>query len=394
MNQLQTETICRPFDLLGIPPLEDKFDHVAKGLRSVPGAKDHGQDDPEPDGAPHALKMITIVKMPQFMAEHKCHRNLFIQHVQEAGCHANGASGKCKCIGFRFLDDNEPVGQRRHGGFSLVRGYKLPPLIFSAEEATVLYMGAKLVREVWGQTYGDAVTAVTAKLDHVLPDELRQEVARAQQDLVVTGLPRRDYRDWEPTIHALRRCIGDRRSARIRYRGAARQEETDRVLDPYALAFYWGLWYLVGFCHLRQDMRTFRVDRILEITPLEERFVKPRDFSVREYLEQSMQVEPTYAIVVRLDADVAASVQERHGDWMRLEPHADGSVTARFNVASLDWATGWVLSFGTAARVLEPPELISRVCSAAEGALRTHREAERPDSSRRWSGGQHPGAGT
>jgi predicted DNA-binding transcriptional regulator YafY len=256
-----------------------------------------------------------------------------------------------------------------YGGFSLVRGYKLPPLLFTAEEATVLYMGANLVREVWGQTYDDAVTAVTAKLDNVLPDDLRHEVAQAQQSLVVGGWARRDYRPWEPTIHALRQCIGDRRRVRLLYRGLARREDTDRVVDPYALTFRWGLWYLIGFCRLRQDMRTFRVDRIQQLTPLEERFARPRDFSVREYLVRSMRFEPKHAVVVRLDGSVAFSVRERHDHWMEITDEADGSITARFGVATLDWATGWVLSYGSLARVLEPLELITRVCEAAEGVL-------------------------
>ena len=102
--------------------------------------------------------------------------------------------------------------------------YRLPPLVFTAEEATVLYMGANLVREVWGRTYGGAVTAVTAKLDNVLPDELRQEVAAARQNLVVSGLHAMDYRPWEPTIHLLRQCMGDRRCVRMRYRGVGRDE--------------------------------------------------------------------------------------------------------------------------------------------------------------------------
>ena len=259
-----------------------------------------------------------------------------------------------------------------YGGFSLVRGYKLPPLIFTAEEATVLYMGAHLVREVWGQTYGDAVTAVTAKLDNVLPDDLRQEVERAQESLVVGGLARKDYRPWEPAIHTLRQCIGDRRCARLLYRGVSRQGETERVVDPYGLTFQWGLWYLVGHCRLRQALRTFRVDRIREITPLEERFAMPRSFSLREYLAHWMRFEPAYQVVVHLETGAASNARERHGDWMRFTDEADGSVTVRFGVVNLDWATGWVLGYGGAAEVLEPPELLLRVQEAAAGALRRY----------------------
>jgi len=263
-----------------------------------------------------------------------------------------------------------PVYSERgpYGGFSLVRGYKLPPLVFTAEEATVLYMGVNLVRDVWGQTYQQAITAVTAKLDNVLPDELKQQVSLAQQSLVVGGLTAMDYRPWEPTLHALRQCIGDRRRVRLSYHSFARQD-TCREVDPYALTFQWGLWYMVGFCHLRKGLRTFRVDRIQDIAPLDTRFVLPRDFSVRDYLARNMRFEPQYRICVRLTANVAAEVRERYGHWMETADHPDGSITARFGVGTLDWTVRWVLSQGAEAQVLEPPELIARVKKAAQGAL-------------------------
>jgi predicted DNA-binding transcriptional regulator YafY len=266
-----------------------------------------------------------------------------------------------------------------YGGFSLVRGYKLPPLIFTAEEATVLYMGAHLVREVWGHTYDAAVTAATAKLDNVLPDDLRQEVARAQQSLVVGELARLDYRPWELTIHILRQCIGERRRVRLLYRSPSRQENTERALDPYALTFQWGLWYLVGFCHLRGELRTFRVDRIQEAVPLEDRFSLPADFQLRDYLARTMRYEPQYSVVVHFEADVARQVKERHGDWMRFTEEAGGSITARFDVVNLDWVTGWVLGFGAAALALEPPELIARLRETAEGALGRYQDGVSAD---------------
>ncbi len=263
-----------------------------------------------------------------------------------------------------------------HGGFSLVRGYKLPPLIFGPEEATVLYMGANLVQEVWGQTYEDAVTSVTAKLDNVLPDDLRQEVARARQSLVVGGLTARDYRPWEPTIHTLRQCIGERRCVHLVYRSLGRPQDTERVIEPYVLTLQWGLWYLVGFCRLRGEMRTFRVDRIQKIQALKENFAIPRDFSMREYLERTMRFPPNYHIVVHLQPDAALQAQERHGHWMEIAAQEDGTAIAQFGVANLDWVTGWVLGYGAAARVEEPPELIARVREAAEGALKQYAPAD------------------
>jgi predicted DNA-binding transcriptional regulator YafY len=262
-----------------------------------------------------------------------------------------------------------------YGGFSLVRGYKLPPLIFSAEEATVLYMGANLVREVWGRAYSDAVTAVTAKLDNVLPDALRQQVDQARQSLVVGDMTARDYRPWEETLHILRQCIVDRYRVQLSYRAPGRETETQRVIDPYALAFQWGLWYLVGFCHLRQEKRTFRVDRVEDVHALEGKFDMPADFSVREYLAQSLWENPPYKITVELQRSVVTRVRDLHGHWMELEQQPSGSVLAHFAVYNLEWTTGWVLGLGSAARVVDPPELAERVIDAARGALSRYEHA-------------------
>jgi predicted DNA-binding transcriptional regulator YafY len=255
-----------------------------------------------------------------------------------------------------------------HGGFSLVRGYRLPPLIFGAEEATVLYMGAQLVGEVWGRTYSDAVTSVTAKLDNVLPDDLRDEVAMARRSLAIGRLTAVDYGPWEGTIHSLRRCIGQRRCVNLIYRSRSTGEETRRTVAPYALTLQWGHWYLVGHCHLRDEMRTFRVDRIRSAEPSPETFSLPPDFAVREYLNESMRLEPMVQVSIELRGEAADDLRENHDDWMEVVDLEDGRVLLRFPTADLAWVTGFVLSFGPQARALEPPELVERVVAAARGA--------------------------
>ncbi len=261
-----------------------------------------------------------------------------------------------------------------YGGFSLMRGYKLPPLIFTAEEATVLYMGAGLVEQMWGQVYHEAVTGVIAKLDNVLPDDLRHQVDEVQRSLVVSSLAARDYRPWAPTLQALRESILRRRRVRITYRSFA-LEETRRDVDPYALTFRWGLWYLVGYCRLRDDMRSFRVDRIKEARVLKETFDIPPDFSARAYVEHQMQFDDRYMVVVRLDPIAAARAREQMGHWAEIIDHEDGSATVQMQASDFDWATGWVLGQGGRAKALEPPELVARVREEAERIAAEHRSS-------------------
>jgi predicted DNA-binding transcriptional regulator YafY len=262
-----------------------------------------------------------------------------------------------------------------YGGFSLVRGYKLPPLVFTPEEATVLYLGAELVQDIWGASYYDAAVAARAKLDNVLPEALLQEVKRAQRGLLVTGWLRRDYGPWAPMLDDLRRSVARRRRVRLVYQ-SFHQRVTERMVDPYALALQWGHWYLAGHCHLRGGLRTFRVDRIQTLELTAEAFELPSDFSAREYLQRMADERPAayYRVVVRFEAEVAHIVRERREEWQDLTEHADGSVTLAFDASDLAWPCRWVLTYQDAATVIGPPELAAMVREAAQAIVTRYQD--------------------
>ena len=300
-----------------------------------------------------ATRLLSLIMMLQSKAIWKAGELAEELDVSERTIHRY--MGMLEEMGIPIYTERGP-----YGGFALMRGYKLPPLVFTAEEATVLYMGANLVEEVWGQVYKDAITSVTAKLDNVLPDDLRQEVAQAQQSLVVGGLLAKDYRPWTPVMQSLRECITARRGVRLTYR-SFNLEQTCRDVDPYAITFRGGLWYVVAFCHLREEMRTFRIDRIQAVQALTTTFEIPHDFSARDYIEQAMRFADNYTIVVHIAANLAPIVREYTEHWAKLTDHDDGSVTVQFGVSDLGWVTGWVLNYGSAAKVLSPPEFVERV---------------------------------
>src|SRR5512142_38028 len=110
---------------------------------------------------------------------------------------------------FAMLDEmGIPVYAERgpYGGFSLVRGYKIPPLIFSLEEAVAVYLGTSLVTEMWGQLYREAAQGALAKLENILPNEQRSEIDWARRSLVATSLHRGDLNSFSPTLEDLRRA--------------------------------------------------------------------------------------------------------------------------------------------------------------------------------------------
>jgi predicted DNA-binding transcriptional regulator YafY len=250
-----------------------------------------------------------------------------------------------------------------YGGFSLVRGYKMPPLVLSPEEAVACFLGLSLVEEIWGQLYRSATLGALAKLENLLPDEQRQEVAWARRSLLATGLHRSDQQALAATLEKLRRATRERRQVHLHYQG---QATTSRNVDPYALVHRSGWWYVIGYCHLRDGLRTFRIDRIKNLSILETGFDLPADFDLQAYLAAIPQQEPAIHARLRFTPGFAGFVRSNQTFWEDLEEQPDGSVVAGFHAPDLEWAASTALAYGPAVEVLEPPELRRMVAEWAE----------------------------
>lgn len=252
-----------------------------------------------------------------------------------------------------------PVYSERgpHGGFSLVRGYKMPPLVLTPEEAVAVHLGTSLVGEMWGTLYQEAAQGALAKLDNLLPDEQRREVAWARRSLVAAGLHRANLEPAAPHLEKLRRAIREQRRVQMVYRSQSQPEPRQRELDPYALVLRWGWWYVFGHCHLRNDIRSFRVDRIAELTLLDQTFQMPGDFSVQEHLALEFRNQSPVQVRLRFAPEAAHVALDNRAMWQTCEPQPDGSIVVTTTMPDLQWAASMALGFGPIIKVLEPEEL-------------------------------------
>jgi predicted DNA-binding transcriptional regulator YafY len=242
---------------------------------------------------------------------------------------------------FEMLDEiGIPIYAERgpHGGFSLVRGYKLPPLVFTPQEAVAIYLGTSLVGEVWGSLYQEASQGALAKLDNVLPDDQRAEVAWAQRTLVATGMHRSDSTMLAPFLETIRQAARQQQQIKITYRGSSQPTPTERRVDPYALVHRIGWWYLIGYCHLRQALRTFRVDRIQALELLEQTFEFPQDFDTHAYLEAEFKDQPIVHARLRFVSEATHIVHTNHFSWETIQENADGSLDVTLAAPT---CTGW-----------------------------------------------------
>ena len=277
---------------------------------------------------------------------------------------------------FEMLDDmGIPVYAERgpYGGFSLVRGYKIPPLIFSLEEAVAVYLGTSLVSEMWGELYRDAAQGAMAKLENILPNEQRGEIEWARRSLIATNLSRVESRQLFSILDDLRKAAHEHHQISVLYQSATEGKATKRKIDPYALVFRAGLWYLVGHCHLRKAPRTFRVDRIQKLRLLAQSFELPADFDVHRYLEHEFKAQPLIRARLQFVPEAVHIVKSNQILWERVTENADGSMVVTLAAPDLPWLASMTLSFANLVTVLEPPELRAMVIDWSEATVRKYR---------------------
>jgi predicted DNA-binding transcriptional regulator YafY len=265
---------------------------------------------------------------------------------------------------FGMLDEmGIPIYAQRgpQGGFSLVRGYKLPPLIFTPEEAVAIYLGTSLVSQVWDQLYREPAQGAMAKLDNVLPEEQRGEIAWARRSLVARDMHRTNPSAVSPMLEKLRQAARQQCQVEISYQGSSTETISQRLVDPFALVYRSGWWYLVAFCHLRQALRTFRLDRIRKLVLLSRTFQKPEDFDVHAYLENNFKDQNSVRALLRFNPQAAHIVLSNLTEWEILDQNPEGapkgSVDVILTAPDLQWLASMVISFATWVTVLDPPEL-------------------------------------
>ncbi len=192
------------------------------------------------------------------------------------------------------------AGRGRHGGYRLCPGYKLPPLMFSEDEALALVLGLLAVRQTGlAGTPADAEGAL-GKVERVMQDALRARVRAVREAVVLTGAAR-DPRPAGTIIGTLSEAAHQRRRVRLRYRSRL-GEETTREVDVYGVVCLEGTWYAAGYDHLRSDLRTFRLDRVLDARLRDETFVPPAGFDALAHVEHAVATMPgALAIEVLLE---------------------------------------------------------------------------------------------
>lgn len=269
-------------------------------------------------------------------------------------------------------DMGVPVEGERgpHGAYYLGRGSKMPPLMFTNEEAVALVLGLRVIHEFQFPVNKVAIEGAVAKTERVLPEPLLQQVRALQSAITFNvstyGGPPPPLHD-DKTLIVLSTAAQERHRVEFVYR-SWRDEVTERHFDPYGVVYNEGYWYTVGHCHLRQDLRTFRLDRIESIAQHAETFDDPGEIDLLDYVLSSMANVPgPYQVEVLLKTTIETAEAHIPSYVGTLEAGAEGVILRRATT-NLEWVAMFLLSLDFSAEVKQPEELRSILSHIADKA--------------------------
>ncbi|MEO8606248.1 MAG: YafY family protein [Chloroflexota bacterium] len=257
-------------------------------------------------------------------------------------------------------------------GYSLVEGYFLPPLTFSSDEAIMLLLGNDFVGQNFDAQYREAAHSASHKILAVLPDKLRQEVEYLESSIRFIAL---NGAFAPETLQKLRRAIIQHKTVGFRYHARYRDgtpsanEISLREADPYALLHVGGTWVVIAYCHLRQDRRSFRLDRMEDVAVLNKNFTRPPDFKMPRRDDEDER-----PIIVRalFDTETARWVRETPSFFQVAEEQLPDGMLVTLAVRQPGEVLNWLLSWGSHVRVLEPESLRAMLAHEAQGILGNH----------------------
>lgn len=243
----------------------------------------------------------------------------------------------------------------RFGGYTLRPGFKLPPLMFTDDEALALTLSLMAGQQLGLAASAPAIEGALTKVERVLPSAMRERVLALRKALVLDVNAPNVYVAMK-ILSALSLAVHHHRQTDIVYQAKA-DDITERIIDPYGIVAYEGRWYVAGYCHLREAIRVFRLDRIQSVDMRERTFAPPADFDSFSYvLDSFASIPDRWDIEVLLLTTLEAARPRIPRELATLEQTPDG-LLMRTSMPDLEWMARFLVGLGCPLVVHHPSEL-------------------------------------
>jgi predicted DNA-binding transcriptional regulator YafY len=284
---------------------------------------------------------------------------------------------------YRYIDTISTSGvpiisePGHNGGYTLLNNFIEAPLFFDFEEQTSLFHAAVFAKEA-GYYGGEALNRAISKLNKYSNQEQKTKINQHLTSLEV--ISRLSSLSMESFLKELEQALADGYSVKILYHKSGEKPLNYRLVDPYRIIYWNNKWYVIGFCHLRNDIRSFRVDRIESLMLTENKFNRPENFSARDFFIKNLLPttegkEEIISLVINGDKSVLADICQHWflGHYLH-ERTSNQAVFLLEKDIIHTYIPYLLLPYNQSIKVIEPISLKKRLIEVLSELIKFHQE--------------------
>lgn len=263
-----------------------------------------------------------------------------------------------------------PIISEAGVGYSIMKGYHLPPVTFTPDEASALATGGVFISSLTDASMKLSMSSALLKLRAILPDKQRARLEKIESHTELPS-PQQHQAENAVEITQLQQALCELRLIDLEYIDG-RGRLSKRTIEPVKMLFFMERWHLIAWCRLRNDFRDFRIDRVQSACVTDQHFEPRLDGATEDLVqgwcesEKSLEVQVQFSKwhVDRVLREWSLGVQDRRniGDL----------VIFTLSTGKLEWIAPWLMSFGTGVTVLDSPELVEIIIDLAQRTARHH----------------------
>ena len=251
-----------------------------------------------------------------------------------------------------------PIAAETGKGYFLVEGYHLPPVMFTPQEIGALLLAERTAGMFTDSASQASLVSALTKIKAVLKDAQKDWASSVEEQMSAYNPQPMDAPQTNRFIQELQNALYEKKTLEIRYRSLKSEQSTQRKIEPVHMYFAGMYWYVVAFCHLREDYRIFRVDQIEDLQPTELNFTHTHP-SIDEILKSMLKSKASHCVILRFPNALAWETFRNHllpGCILNID-NSEACVEVTLLVDSLPVMGKWLVESACRYEVVQPDEL-------------------------------------
>ena len=254
-----------------------------------------------------------------------------------------------------------PISSEAGVGYSIMEGYRLPPIMFTREEACSFVAAEKLMQKFTDTSLGTHHKSAMYKVKSVLRGKEKDWVSTLEAQILIDPSLTPFDENIPNALEILFESIADKKQVFLKYHSLNAEKPSDRFIEPVGLFHENNFWYVLGYCHIRKDYRQFRTDRMLRIGRSHHPFTLEHGL-LDEHLNKQPERKKT-KVVISIDKTIARyiSAGRKQYGFVSEEVKKDKVLMTFMTSDIINGFPRWYLMFCDYAEIIEPKSLKNRV---------------------------------